>query len=187
MSANATATAHALSPLDGRYSESTREVATHFSEFALMRERVRVEIAHALKLESLGLFPKLTGDELTALQTLDSAFGEADYVAIKQHEASLRHDVKSCEVFLRERIPTANPNRYHFALTSEDVNNLAYARMLQGYVDTQLTLWRGVLGDLVALAKAWRDDGSNARATCHTNHGRQGNGRDGIALACGGA
>jgi adenylosuccinate lyase len=148
---------HALSPLDGRYQASLRDVASHFSEFALMRERCRVEIAHALQLEDTGVFPLLKPSERAALLELAATFGEADYQRIKLHEQTLRHDVKACEVFLRERVPLENPNRYHFALTSEDVNNLAYASMIRGYIEhVQRPLWRAVLGDLAAFAQTWR-------------------------------
>lgn len=160
---------HALSPLDGRYAESVRDVSHYFSEFALMRERVRVEIAHAFALEVTGIFPAITGEERIRLESLAKNFSEADCRVIKKHEATLRHDVKACEVFLREHTPTSNPNRYHFALTSEDVNNLAYARMVQDYVrEVQLPLWRGVLADLVALAKKWK--GAPFPARTHGQH-----------------
>jgi adenylosuccinate lyase len=160
---------HALSPLDGRYQESVRDVASHFSEFALMRERCRVEIAHALQLEDAGIFPPLKASERAALQELASSFGETDYQRIKLHEQTLRHDVKACEVFLRERVPLENPNRYHFALTSEDVNNLAYASMIRGYIEhVQRPLWRAVLADLAALAQKWRSAPFPART--HGQH-----------------
>jgi adenylosuccinate lyase len=160
---------HALSPLDGRYRASVQKPAAHFSEFALMRARVRVELAHVRELDATDLFGKLSPENIANIEALELRFGDADYAAIKGIEAQLRHDVKACEVFLRERLGLKNPNRIHFGLTSEDVNNLAYSLCLKDYVEAeQLPLWRALLQTLIGLAKEWRSAAFPART--HGQH-----------------
>jgi adenylosuccinate lyase len=130
----------ALSPLDGRYSAKTRPLQEHFSEFALMRERVAIEVAWLLALaaepsfEALKPFSKATVDQLNGAV---AAFTLADAERIKAIEATTNHDVKAVEYWLRERFAAskevaAAAEFIHFACTSEDINNLAHARMLNG-------------------------------------------------------
>lgn len=159
----------AISPLDGRYAQKLGDLRLCFSEFALNRERCRVEIRYALALEETGLFPALTAEERQRCEQLLEEFSAADYAAIKELESTLNHDVKSCEVFLRGKLALANPNRIHFGLTSEDVNNLAYSLMLKRYVDeVQKPLWRSVLAKMAELMQKWRADPLPART--HGQH-----------------
>src|SRR5260221_335423 len=130
----------ALSPLDGRYAGKTRPLQEHFSEFALIRERVAIEIAWLLALaaepsfEALRPFSTKTTRELARAA---AAFGLADAERVKAIEAKTNHDVKAVEYWLRERFAAnreiaAAAEFIHFACTSEDINNLAHARMLDG-------------------------------------------------------
>ena len=128
----------ALSPLDGRYAKSADPLRAHFSEQALIRARVRVEIAwlRALAAErgirELKPFSRATAG---ALQRLLAGFSERDAEHIKNIEAQTNHDVKAIEYWLRGRLGD-NPEVkralefIHFACTSEDINNLSYALML---------------------------------------------------------
>jgi adenylosuccinate lyase len=129
----------ALSPLDGRYARKLAEVARIFSEAGLMRERVRVECAWFLALAAgpaakpLAGFPKAARELLTALAANPDA---TDVAAIKQIEARTNHDVKAVEYWLRGELQArgasaADLEWMHFACTSEDINNLAYALMLK--------------------------------------------------------
>ena len=129
----------ALSPLDGRYARKLAEVARIFSEAGLMRERVRVECAWFLALAAgpaakpLARFPKAARELLASLAENPEA---ADVAAIKQIEARTNHDVKAVEYWLRGELQTrgaaaADLEWMHFACTSEDINNLAYALMLK--------------------------------------------------------
>jgi adenylosuccinate lyase len=136
----------ALSPLDGRYAGKLGEVRRLFSEAGLMRERVRVECAWFLALAA--------GPAAGALATLPAAAREflavlaknpqaADVGAIKQIEARTNHDVKAVEYWLREELKArgaapAALEWLHFACTSEDINNLAYALMLKSARTTLL-------------------------------------------------
>ena len=136
----------ALSPLDGRYAAKTRALQDHFSEFALMRERVTVEVEWLLALaedpgfEALGPFSPATVQELRAAAI---GFSVGDAARIKEIEAVTNHDVKAVEYWLRERFAgnrevAAAAELIHFACTSEDVNNLAHARMVRGGIDRVL-------------------------------------------------
>lgn len=146
-----------LSPLDGRYGARLQHLSAYFSEFALMRARCRVEVLYVLALDAAGLFPPLAADERQRLDAALTDFTDADYERIKQIEATTRHDVKACEMFLRERLPLRNNNLIHFGLTSEDVNNLAYNLMLQAYrTEEQLPLLNKLIARLCELAAAWK-------------------------------
>ena len=136
----------ALSPLDGRYAAQTRALQDHFSEFALIRWRVRVEIEwlKALAAEptfsALKPFSAATDAELTQVA---AAFSLADAERVKAIEATTNHDVKAVEYWLREKFAgntevTAASELIHFACTSEDINNLAHALMVRGGRDVVL-------------------------------------------------
>ncbi len=129
----------ALSPLDGRYANKVEALRPIFSEFGLMQRRVLVEIRWLIALsEEAGIaevarFPPAAR---AALQALADDFSIADGERIKAIEGETNHDVKAVEYFIKERI-SGNPQLaaarefVHFACTSEDINNLAYALMLR--------------------------------------------------------
>src|SRR3954471_6377354 len=130
----------ALSPLDGRYAARTRTLQDHFSEFALMRERVAVEVAWLLALGDEAAFtalPPFSAATRAELERAAREFSLADAERIKAIEATTNHDVKAVEYWLRERFAgnaetAAAAELSHFACTSEDINNLAHARMVNG-------------------------------------------------------
>ncbi|MGZ5073474.1 MAG: adenylosuccinate lyase [Usitatibacter sp.] len=136
----------ALSPLDGRYAAKTRALQDHFSELALIRERVAIEIAWLVALSREPSFTALAPFSEATMRELERAgaeFGLADGERVKAIEAATNHDVKAVEYWLRERFAanpevTAAAEFIHFACTSEDINNLAHARMLQGGRDRVL-------------------------------------------------
>jgi adenylosuccinate lyase len=136
----------ALSPLDGRYAAKVRPLQDHFSEFALIRERVAVEVAWLLALADEPAFGGLKPFSAAARAELGraaSAFSLADAERVKAIEATTNHDVKAVEYWLRERFAgneeiAAASEFIHFACTSEDINNLAHARMVKGGRDRVL-------------------------------------------------
>lgn len=138
-----------ISPLDGRYAGKVSDLRDHVSEWALMRRRVQVEVEWLLVLA-----PHLDAAPLRALYT---GFSDADAEAIKAIEARTNHDVKAVEYLLRDRVDPAVRELLHFGLTSEDVNNLAYALMLR---DAIAEVWRPAAEELVGrvsdLARAAR-------------------------------
>ncbi len=126
-----------ISPIDGRYARVTQPLEGVLSEFALMKYRVRVELEWlrflcAAKLEGIR---RLTADEDALLSSLISGFSVADAERIKEIERTTRHDVKAVEYFIRESFQAKSLSDIgefvHFACTSEDINNLAYAMMLR--------------------------------------------------------
>ena len=129
-----------LSPLDGRYRGKVAAMREHFSEFALMRCRVRVEIAWLIALAdepAIGEVPPFPEAARAELQQAAAGFSATDAAAIKAIESRTNHDVKAVEYWLRERFVdrpeiAAVSGFIHFACTSEDINNLSHALMLQG-------------------------------------------------------
>ena len=129
----------ALSPLDGRYHSKVASLRPYFSEFALIRHRVRVEIEwlKAFSHEpTIGEVPIFSEPALQRLDKLASEFSEADAAAVKSIESRTNHDVKAIEYFLKERLSDNAEIRkvsefIHFACTSEDINNLSHALMLK--------------------------------------------------------
>lgn len=146
-----------ISPLDGRYYDRLGDLAEWFCEESLMRHRCIVELAWLEALAGTGRFFKLDATERAAICQAMESFNEADYQSIKRIEARTAHDVMACVEHLRERFP-ARAEWIHFALTSEDINNLAYSLMFRGYAEKlQLPLLDEVIGKLVELAEGWQD------------------------------
>ena len=129
----------ALSPLDGRYARSADPLRPYFSEHALLRYRVRVELAWLMALAAEPAIAELkpfSSPALVALKALVSGFSEKDSEKIKTIEAETNHDVKAIEYWLKGRLGKGREVHgalefIHFAATSEDINNLAYALMLE--------------------------------------------------------
>ncbi len=120
-----------ISPIDGRYAQQTQELADYFSEFALIRYRVFVEIQYFIALCNHPL-PQLEGFSEETIEALDVVFEQfslADAERIKEIERTTNHDVKAVEYFLREKFDALNIPQFkefiHFGLTSQDVNNTA--------------------------------------------------------------
>jgi adenylosuccinate lyase len=129
----------ALSPLDGRYARKVERLREWFSEFGLIRERVRVEVEWLIALShepGIADCAPLSASSVTALRCGVEAFSVADAERVKAIEATTNHDVKAVEYWLRERFAD-NPeivaafSFIHFACTSEDINNLSHALMLK--------------------------------------------------------
>jgi adenylosuccinate lyase len=152
----------ALSPLDGRYAETVQPLRLYFSEQALIRYRVRIELewlqalAAERSFKELGGFSKKTA---TGFASLVKAFSERDAEHIKNIEAETRHDVKAIEYWLKSRLAkNAEASRalefIHFACTSEDINNLAYALMIaESRAKVMLPKLDELIGSLKNLAR----------------------------------
>lgn len=128
----------AISPIDGRYANKVDALRPIFSEYGLIRYRVEVEVRwlQALAAEAqIAEVPALSTDANALLNDIVSNFSEADAQAVKDIEKTTNHDVKAVEYFLKEKIKSntelqAINEFFHFACTSEDINNLSYALML---------------------------------------------------------
>jgi len=153
-----------ISPLDGRYAAALAPLGDIFSEFALVRERCAVELLYLKALDSLSIFPSLSGDEIARVDEAITSLSKSDFARVKEIEAETNHDVKACELFLREKLELAHPEMIHFGLTSADINNLAYARILNRYRDEhQLPQLRELIKSLADLAESWSDTPFPAR------------------------
>ncbi|MCX6058676.1 MAG: adenylosuccinate lyase [Chloroflexi bacterium] len=126
---------HLLSSLDGRYADMTAPLSGHFSEFAFLRDRVRVELDFLAALSKISLIRPLTSSESAQLESIDTKFSIADAESIQAHERETRHDVKAIEYFLQDKFQDTTLKDLlpwiHFGLTSEDVNNIAQAIALR--------------------------------------------------------
>jgi adenylosuccinate lyase len=157
---------YAVSPLDGRYARYTAPLADYASEAALMRARVQVEAEYLLELADHDAIPlELDDAERSTLRGLYEHFDADDAAVVKQIEtsgygdyAATNHDVKAVEYFLREHTPARVHPWIHFALTSEDVNNLAYRLLVDGAMaDVVLPALREVRDAFVDLAHEHAD------------------------------
>jgi adenylosuccinate lyase len=153
----------AVTPIDGRYHARTRALAAYFSEFALIRYRVRVEIEWLLALAENPALKEFTLDRgaLPRLRSLYTEFTLADARRVKDLERTTNHDVKAIEYFLAEKIAATGikvpPGMIHFACTSEDINNLAYALMLKEFCERELApALDSIVTTLGAMARRWR-------------------------------
>lgn len=166
----------AISPLDGRYRSKCEDLAPYFSEFALMRYRVLVEVKWLQKLsehDQIDDLQVISERGLAYLDDLVRNFSISDAQRIKAIEATTNHDVKAVEYFIKEKF---EDNRelsdqlefVHFACTSEDINNLAYALMLRdGRDKVMLDQMREIEKQLAQLSK----DFANQPMLCRT-HGQ---------------
>ena len=124
-------TLHLLSPLDGRYAETTAPLRDYFSEFAFLRDRVRVELNFLLSLSKTDLVRTLSDSESAQIESIITNFSDADAELILEHERKTRHDVKAIEYFIQNKLQGTTLEDLipwiHFGLTSEDTNSLGQA------------------------------------------------------------
>ena len=131
----------AISPVDGRYRSKTENLATYFSEYALIKYRVRVEIEYFIALaEFLPQLSELNTEEIkTALRKIYQSFSETDAARIKEIEGVTNHDVKAVEYFIKEKTDGLLAEKYHefihFGLTSQDINNTSVPLSIKEALD----------------------------------------------------
>ncbi|MDY0037272.1 MAG: adenylosuccinate lyase [Zoogloea oleivorans] len=136
----------ALSPLDGRYESKVSALRGHFSEFGLIRNRVKVEVEWLKALAAEPVLAEIAPFSAATVAELDdviAAFSVADGEAVKAIEATTNHDVKAMEYWLKERlghnVEVMKVTEFiHFGCTSEDINNVSHALMLRDGRDTVL-------------------------------------------------
>jgi adenylosuccinate lyase len=162
----------ALSPLDGRYAAKVDALRDAFGEFALIRQRVCVEVAwlKALAAEAaIAEVPAFSDGALAILDAIAASFSAADAARVKAIERTTNHDVKAVEYWLKERVASTPEiarvaEFIHFACTSEDINNLSYGIALdEARRKTLLPLLESVAADLRGLAHAHADVAMLAR------------------------
>ena len=161
----------ALSPIDGRYQDKLSSLREYFTELALIRLRVLVEISWLKRLAADPRLPEIPPFSAAALQALDQIianFSAADGARVKAIEAQTNHDVKAIEYFLREKLaahPDAKATGFiHFACTSEDINNTCHALMLSGSRERVMApMLEAIAGKLRAMAHEFADVAMLAR------------------------
>ncbi|MGM7891769.1 adenylosuccinate lyase [Yersinia enterocolitica] len=156
----------AVSPIDGRYGDKVSALRPIFSEFGLLKFRVQVEVRWLQKLAACAEIKEVPAFDANANAYLDKIvqeFNEQDAQRIKTIERTTNHDVKAVEYFLKEKVASvpalhAVSEFIHFACTSEDINNLSHALMLQtARQDVILPEWRKIIDSIKALAHQYRD------------------------------
>lgn len=135
---------HAISPVDGRYASKTEALVTYFSEFALIKYRVRVEVEYFIALceSNLPQLSSVNADVFPALRNLYLNFTAANAQAIKDIEKVTNHDVKAVEYFIKSAFEKLGLSDYqefiHFGLTSQDINNTAVPLSLKEALQDQI-------------------------------------------------
>src|SRR6185295_4542439 len=156
----------AISPVDGRYAARVGALRALFSELGLIRQRVRVELAWLLQLAAepgIHELSTLPDEERLALTHLVNEIDESDVRRVKEIEHEINHDVKAVEYFLKERLAHRpalldSLEMLHFACTSEDINNLAYALMLvEARAGALLPVMEALEDRLTELAERYAD------------------------------
>jgi adenylosuccinate lyase len=155
----------AISPLDGRYAEQTSALSAYFSEAALIKYRVLVEVRWLLALSEspdIAEVRAFTDDEKASLHRIVDEFSEADAQRVKQIESTTRHDVKAVEYGIKEKLADTSLRNVsewvHFACTSEDINNLSHALMLKaGIEDAWLPRARELVASVAHMAQQHAD------------------------------
>ena len=155
----------AISPIDGRYRSKTQSLAAYFSEYALMKYRIRVEIEYFISLCELPL-PQLKNFDQSLfprLRDIYNDFSEADATRVKEIESVTNHDVKAIEYFIKEQFDTIGhlepfKEFIHFGLTSQDINNTSFPLMLKEAVEeTYLPYLQEITNQLNTYAEEWKD------------------------------
>ncbi|MEY2972077.1 MAG: hypothetical protein RL738_918 [Bacteroidota bacterium] len=153
---------HALSPLDGRYQKHAAPLRPYFSEFGLIRYRVLVEVRYFIALSARGIqgLPTLNDAQIAELHRIYRDFSEGDAARIKEIEATINHDVKAVEYFIKERFEALGlgdrAEFIHFGLTSQDINNTAIPlSLLEAHRDVVRPALLSIIERIDEQARAW--------------------------------
>lgn len=155
---------NAISPVDGRYQQQALALSHYFSESALMRYRVRVEVEYFIALTEIPL-PQLASFDKAlniSLRQLYTEFTIADALIIKEIEKTTNHDVKAVEYFLREKFDELGISQFrefiHFGLTSQDINNTSVPLSLKEAVtEHYLPALNEIISKITSMAGEWKD------------------------------
>ena len=155
---------NAISPIDGRYRNSCEELALYFSEEALMRYRVLVEVEYFIELCELPLpqLKQFDKNKFKALRSIYNDFKHEDGLHIKSIEKTTNHDVKAVEYFLKEKFDALGLEEHkefiHFGLTSQDINNTAIPlSILEANAQIYLPAIKAISEKIQLVAKEWKD------------------------------
>lgn len=157
----------AISPLDGRYRSQLQQLADYFSEYALIKYRVEVEVTYFIFLSEKKFFSMSAATRKTLLEVAEN-FSLKDALEIKKIEKSTNHDVKAVEYFLKSKLDQTKEAKIqewiHFGLTSQDINNTAVPLLWKHAVEIEyLPFVLNLKKQLTILAKQWRNVSMLAR------------------------
>ncbi len=154
----------AISPIDGRYGSKVKELTECFSEYALLRNRVKVEVLWLLALcaePGIAECRAVSAEEEKSLRDIVANFTPEEAQKVKDIEAVTNHDVKAVEYYLKEQIAGTSLEEIteflHFACTSEDINNLSHALMLKDGLEALLPLQTQIIDGVKQLAAEFKD------------------------------
>jgi len=159
-----------ISPIDGRYAKLTEELKNYFSESALIKYRVHIEIQYFLHLHKIQLpeLKKISKKDLKKIESIDTQMTTKDVNRIKSIEKTTNHDVKAVEYFIKEKFIKLGLQKYqefiHFGLTSQDINNTACPLLLMNSLNHCLyPQLEKLIQKLYELSKEWKDISMLAR------------------------
>ncbi|MEY4573461.1 MAG: adenylosuccinate lyase, partial [Bacteroidota bacterium] len=160
----------AISPVDGRYQSKTALLQPYFSEFGLIKYRVRVEVEYLIALAEIKLAPLVDfpTEKFDALRSIYLNFSEENALWIKDKEKITNHDVKAVEYFLKEKLIELGLSKYlefvHFGLTSQDINNTAIPLSLkEGIQQIYIPELNSLVSKLKEYQSEWKDVSMLAR------------------------
>ncbi|OFY38671.1 MAG: adenylosuccinate lyase [Bacteroidetes bacterium GWF2_40_14] len=154
----------AISPIDGRYYKQVEELSLYFSEYALIKYRVFVEIEYFIALCELPVnqLKDIEKSKFDDLRSIYKNFAAEDALEVKDIEKTTNHDVKAVEYFIKKRFDKLELERYkefiHFGLTSQDINNTSVPlSLLEGIRDVFMPRLKNMLNILIVLSKEWKE------------------------------
>jgi adenylosuccinate lyase len=152
----------AISPIDGRYADKTKELSSYFSEFALIKYRIFVEIQYLMKLSEQISFKgsQKLDENKEAIMELFTAFDVKEALKIKEIESITNHDIKAVEYYLKEKFDTMDLSDIsewiHFGLTSQDINNTAIPLSIKDFLtDVFYPQIYSLVNELKSMEEAW--------------------------------
>ena len=156
---------HAISPLDGRYQKRVHPLSSYFSEYALIRYRLWVEVEYFLDLHKVSKveLSSLNEHQHERLRKIYQSFDESSALRVKEIERRTNHDVKAVEYFLKEKIEDMGEpgieekmEYIHFGLTSQDINNTAIPMMIRDSMNTEMIpAMKRLVDSLISMQQQW--------------------------------
>ena len=152
-----------ISPIDGRYHEKTKGLNHFFSEFALIRTRIEVEIEYLIALSNLKIkgLREFTEEEKGKLRSIYQTLSEQNAIEVKEIESTINHDVKAIEYYIKRSCQNLqiafNTEFIHFGLTSQDINNTSFPLMLKRYLESSYIIHIQEIADSLSIkANEWK-------------------------------
>ena len=156
-------TINQISPIDGRYSKSTKDLSIFFSEASLIRYRIKIEIYYFIELcKVVPNLQKIKKSKLREIEKIYLNVSDKDILKVKKIEKKINHDVKAVEYFIKEKFNEIGLNNYvefiHFGLTSQDINNTASPLLFKDSLETKIyPLLNSLINKLDELVQKWKN------------------------------